>query len=456
MKYTGSLRTFFKTQKTKNLFFKKQQLLNLKAELQKNEEKILEALQVDLGKHHYEGYITELMLVYQEINHALKHLKDYHGRKSISTPFTIFGSKSYIYYEPYGVVLIISPWNYPISLSLNPLIGAIATGNCAILKPSEYAPTTAKILQKIIENSLHPDFVKTVCGDYKIAQEILQEKFDYIFFTGSTQVGKIIMQEAAKYLTPTTLELGGKNPCIIHKDAKISSAAKKITWAKFMNAGQTCIAPDFLLLHSYIQDEFIEAIKQNLKIFFGENPIKSKNFGKIINLNHFNRLQKLIQEKIIIGGTSDQEKLKIEPTVILLDSANYHQAPIMQEEIFGPLLPIITYQTNEELWNILENFQKSLALYIYTEDKKFSEKILQSQSFGGGCINDCITQVVNPNLPFGGIGESGMGRYHGKYTLETFLHQKSIIKASSVLDTPLRYPPYKNNLNFLRWLSKFL
>lgn len=425
-------------------------LQSLKRTLQKYESQILEALYKDLQKHSTEAFLTELFQVYEELEFMITNLPKLMRPKKAKTPLTHFGSTSKIYAQSYGVVLIISPWNYPLNLSLIPLIGAIAGGNCVVLKPSEYSTHTSALLVRIIEESLAPNLVQVVLGDSKIGGALLQETFDLIFFTGSVNVGRIVMQSAAKNLTPVVLELGGKNPCIITQHADIDTAAKRVVWGKFLNAGQTCIAPDYLFVQENILEEYTQALKQWTIKFFGTDPKQSPNFGRIISPRHFARIQALMQQSMqssatqhkVLGGELDSQSLYVAPTICIIQPTKEH--PLMQEEIFAPILPIIPFK---KLWECLafsSQFPKPLASYIFTKDSQEKTFFLQNFSFGNGCINDCITQVANPHLPFGGIGNSGMGSYHGTQSFLTFTHQKSVIE--NHFEFPLRYPPFKQKL----------
>ena len=402
-------------------------LQSLKKTLQKYEPQILEALQKDLHKHPSESFLSELLQVYKELEFMLKHLPKLMRPKKVKTPLTHFGSQSRIYPQSYGLVLIISPWNYPLNLSLIPLIGAIAGGNCVLLKPSEYSTHTSALLMRIISESL-PKLAQVVLGDSKVSESLLEEQFDLVFFTGSVPVGRIVMQKAAAHLTPVVLELGGKNPCIITKSADIMSAAKKVAWGKFLNAGQTCIAPDYLLVQECVLEEFVEALKKWIREFFGENPKQSENFGRIISARHFARIESLMYRSL--------------PTIFILPRDRTH--PLMQEEIFAPIVPIMPFRELSECLVFSAQFPKPLASYIFTRDSTEREFFLQNFSFGNGCVNDCVMQVANPHLPFGGIGSSGMGSYHGVQSFRTFTHQKSVLE--NHFEIALRYPPFRDKL----------
>jgi acyl-CoA reductase-like NAD-dependent aldehyde dehydrogenase len=444
-------RQFFATGQSKNIDFRIEQLKKLKQSIINNYSEITTALKQDLNKPEFETFFE--LNVTNEIDYTIKNLKKWTKPQKIKPDFTQFPSTGIIYPEPLGVVLIIGPWNYPFSLVISPLMGAIAAGNCAIIKPSELAPHTSKITAQIIENTFASDYIAVQQGGIETSQELLQEKFDHIFFTGGTQIGKIIMQEAAKNLTPVTLELGGKSPCIVDQDINIKETAKRITWGKFINAGQTCIAPDYLLVNSSIKSELLSAMKQCIQDFYGENPALSPDFARIINSKQFNRLVRLLGDgEIIIGGKTDADSLYISPTII--DHINL-DSPIMAEEIFGPILPVLTYQNLDEVLNIINNKPKPLALYVFSNDQNKQNFILKNTSSGGVCINDTIMQVGVTELPFGGVGDSGIGAYHGKATFDTFSHFKSVLKKGFRFDLNWRYAPYQKNLATMKKMLGF-
>lgn len=441
-------REFFQTGQTKDLKFRKKQLQKLYDILKNEEPAIMNALMNDLNKSNYEAYITEIGVVYEELKHIIKRFMRWAKPQRVRTPITLFKSKSYIYPEPYGVVLIMSPWNYPFQLTVLPLIGAIAAGNCVILKPSNYSKNTSRLLARIINENFNGDYLTVIQGGREENQELLNQKFDYIFFTGSTNVGKVVMEAASRHLTPISLELGGKSPCIVDETANLILAAKRIVWGKFLNAGQTCVAPDYLLIHHTIKDKLVAYLKQYTKSLYLNNEL----FPKIINQHHYQRLLKLIEnEDIIIGGKGNNQTIQIEPTI--LDNINWDSL-IMQEEIFGPLLPIITYNNLDEVIQKINQRPKPLALYFFSNSKDNQQKILSNISYGGGCINDTIIHLGNSYLPFGGVGESGMGSYHGKTSFTTFSHYKSILKASNLVDLPFRYPPFNKKLKIVKRLMK--
>ncbi|MCC0179433.1 aldehyde dehydrogenase [Waterburya agarophytonicola K14] len=443
-------RQFFNAGKTKDLDFRRQQLEKLKTAIKQKEEQIIAALHQDLCKPELEGYIE--MAVLQDINYALKHLKSWAKKKKVKTPLTQFPASAYIYAEPLGNVLIIGPWNYPFSLIISPLIGAIAAGNCTILKPSELAPQTSRVLTELINDTFPPEYIAVIEGGVKTSQALLAENFDHIFFTGGTKIGKIVMEAAAKNLTPVTLELGGKSPCIVDSNIDLKETAKRITWGKFLNAGQTCIAPDYLLANKQIKTELIAAIKQCIRDFYGDNPQSSPDFARIINRQQFDRLQGLLADgTVILGGETKAEDLYISPTLIT-DAAL--DSPLMAEEIFGPILPILEYDNLQNAIALINSRSKPLALYIFSKDKDIQEQILMNTSSGGVCINDTVMQVGVNELPFGGVGDSGIGSYHGKASFDTFSHQKSVLKKSFLLDFNWRYAPYADKLGLFKKLTQ--
>lgn len=441
---------FFQTGKTKDVDFRKQVLKKLLQTLQRKEEKICEALYKDFKKPKFESIATETAIVIKELKLAIKNIKHWSKPKRVPASFLNYPSSDWIYTQPYGTVLIIAPWNYPFQLVISPLIGAIAAGNTAVIKPSEHAPYTAQVLEEIFNSVFQKNHIAIIQGGVAVSQELLYHKWDYVFFTGSVPVGRIVARAIAEHLTPCTLELGGKNPTIVDETAKVKLAAKRIVFGKFINAGQTCIAPDYVLVHEKIKNKFISSLKDEITRFYGNNPKSSKDFARIINEKEYNRLLALIDhEKVIIGGEMDPDDNYISPTVILNPSLH---SKIMQDEIFGPILPVLVYQTESDIDLVLKKFPNPLSVYIFSTRKKFAEKIIQKYSFGGGTINDTLVHFINEKLPFGGVGNSGMGGYHGKYTFDTFSHKKSITKRSNWLDIPLRYAPYKNKINWLKRL----
>ena len=445
---------FFNSGKTLPISFRKAQLKKLKDILNDCESDIITALQNDLKKPAFETYSTEIMVLHQEIDHILAHIDNWSSTYKSKSALFNFPSKSYIKPQPYGVTLVIGPWNYPLQLTLNPALGAIAAGNTAILKPSEIAPHTSRLLSEIINNNFDSDFFRVIEGDAKTTQDLLSQPLDYIFFTGSTHVGKIIMKSAAEQLTPLTLELGGKSPTIIDQTADLELAAKRIAWGKFINAGQTCVSPDFVYVQESVHDEFYHLLQNYIQDFYGDTSAKSDDLARIISDKHFDRLVKLINpEKVFYGGNTDRSNRYIEPTI--LTNITWDD-PVMQEEIFGPILPVLTFTDLDQVVETLQTKSQPLALYLFSTDKQNQDKVMHRLRFGGGSINDTVAHLGNPNLPFGGMGNSGFGNYHGKASFDTFSHPKSIMKKSNWLDIPLRYPPYKGKLKWLKKLKKFL
>ncbi|WP_414543528.1 aldehyde dehydrogenase family protein [Nostoc sp. CCY0012] len=440
-------RDFFQTGQTKNVDFRLTQLKTLKQAILENKPAIVQALQADLSKPEFETYISEISVT-KEIDAAIKNLKNWSKPQKAAVSWDFFSYSARVHPEPLGVVLIIGPWNYPFQLIISPLIGAIAAGNCTIIKPSEIAPHTSSLLAEIIGKYFDPAYIAVVEGGAEISQQLLAEKFDHIFFTGGTAVGKIVMAAAAKHLTPVTLELGGKSPCIVDTEINLEYTARRITWGKFLNAGQTCIAPDYLLVNQKIKPDLIKSIKKCLTEFYGNNPANSPDYSRIISQNHFERLNKLLKDgEIITGGETDQSTRYIAPTVI--DHVSLTD-PIMQEEIFGPILPVIEYTDITEAIALINSRPKPLALYLFTQNKNLQKQVLQETSSGGVCINDTIMQVGVSSLPFGGVGESGIGSYHGKASFDTFSHRKSVLKNSFWLDLKWRYAPYKDKLSTIK------
>lgn len=430
---------------------RRKRLEALKKAIQTKEEAINRALKIDLGKSSFESYATEVGFILEEITYILKNLDDWTKTRKVKTPLTLFPGKSSILPEPYGVILIISPWNYPFQLCLSPFIGALSAGNRVVIKPSEYAPETSKIIKELIEEVFEDHEVRVVEGALEETQILLKQRFDYIFFTGSTMVGKVIMKAASEHLTPVTLELGGKSPCLIEKSANIDMAAKRCAWGKFLNAGQTCVAPDYVLVPRSLQEEFIQRLKVHLEVFYGASPENSEDYPRIVNEKHFDRLTDLIvSEKVAIGGNSIKEEKFIAPT-IMKDVA--WDDKIMEDEIFGPILPLIPYDNIDQAIESILALPKPLAFYVFSEDSKKKDEIIMKIPFGGGCINDTVIHLANPNLPFGGVGTSGIGSYHGKKSFDTFTHYKSVFEQGTRVDIPLRYPPYEGKLG---WLKLFI
>ena len=436
----NSQREFFYSGSTMPVEYRILALKKLKKAIIENESKIVEALKKDLGKSNTESFMCEVGLVLSEINYMIRNVRRFAKDKKVYTSLVQFPARSYVKSVPYGVTLIISPWNYPFLLAIEPLVDALAAGNTAIIKPSEYSPATSEVIYELISNIFQSEYVSVVTGGIEESLSLLNQKFDYIFFTGSKAVGKSIMTKAAQNLTPVTLELGGKSPCIVDNTAKIQLAAKRIVFGKFLNCGQTCVAPDYILCHKSVKDELISSIKLEIEKQFGESPLDNVNYGKIINSKHFDRIVNLInKDKIIHGGKYDKQSLRIEPTV--LDNVDFSD-DVMKEEIFGPVLPILTYEDLDEVISIVNNREKPLALYIFSENKNNTRKITTNCLYGGGCINDVIIHLATSNMGFGGVGESGMGSYHGKVGFDTFSHKKSIVDKKTFLDLPMRYQPY--------------
>lgn len=437
-----------------NIDFRKETLIKLLNAVIIHENEVIQALNDDFKKPAFEAVLTETNYVIRELKDAIKNLNSWAKPQRVFPSLLNFPSKDYIYREPYGRVLILAPWNYPFQLALCPLISAVAAGNQAVVKPSELTPKTSEIILRIISKVFDKNHVKVIEGGIEVSKQLLEERWDYIFFTGSVSVGKVVAKAAAKNLTPVTLELGGKNPCIIDETANLKLAAKRIVWGKFVNAGQTCIAPDYILIQKNMKKRFVTYLKEEITNAYGENPIESPDFARIINAKNWQRLVKMIEpDKVIFGGESDSKECYIAPTLIEETSL---ESPIMQEEIFGPILPILTYGKVKEINDVIAKYEKPLALYIFTENHDFSNNIIKNHSFGGGCINDTMIHFANKRMPFGGVGHSGIGAYHGRLSFDTFSHKKSIIKKANWLDLPMRYAPYKDKLNLIRKLLKWL
>ena len=429
-------------------------LKNLKYTISKYEKEIEICIKEDLAREEKNTYFIETAPLLLELNYIIKNLKKWAKVKNESTPLAFLGYESKIQYSPYGVTLIISPWNYPFLLALSPLIGAISAGNCVILKPSEYCPKTSSLIKKIINEVFPKEIAEVVLGDYHKVNELIDLKMDYIFFTGSTSVGEIIMEKAAKNLTPISLELGGKSPCIFEKTANLNLGIKRLIWGKTTNAGQTCIAPDYVLIEENLLENFLKIFKKSIKDMFTEEPIKCENYQPIINNKNFERILKYLEnQNIIFGGKYDKSRLKIEPTLILNPSLN---SPVMKDELFCPILPIITYKNKNEIYEIIQKNPNPLSIYIFSKNKNFQNEIIKNIAFGGCTINSTLFHTANFYMPFGGIGKSGIGNYHGKYSFETFSHKKSIFKATDIIDNPIKYPPYKHFEIIQKILKMFL
>jgi aldehyde dehydrogenase (NAD+) len=436
-----------------NINYRKETLIKLLNTVIIHENEIVQALYDDFKKPAFEAVLTETSYVISDLKDTIKNIKNWSKTRTIFPSLLNFPSTDYIYKEPYGKVLIIAPWNYPYQLALCPVISAVAAGNQVVVKPSELTPNTSKIIAKIISKVFDKNHVEVIEGGIEVSQQLLAERWDYIFFTGSVTVGKIVALAAAKNLTPVTLELGGKNPCIIDETANLKLAAKRIVWGKFMNAGQTCIAPDYILIQKDMKTHFVNYLIKEITNAYGENPIESPDFARIVNNKNWNRLVQMIDpQKVLFGGQTDEKNNYISPTLIEENSIN---SLIMKEEIFGPLLPILTYEKESEIDVIISNYEKPLSLYVFSENKSFSKKVIRNYSFGGGCINDTLVQFSNKRLPFGGVGHSGIGAYHGSLSFDVFSHKKSIVKKVNWLDLPLRYSPYKGKLVTIKKILKW-
>lgn len=444
-----SQKSLFRSGSTRSVETRKRTLQILKQVIKKNEKELCDAIRQDFGKPYIESFITEIYTVLHEIDLHLKNLDSWSGTESVVGSMVNFPSKSVIYKQPRGTVLIIGAWNYPVYLTFMPLVGALSAGNTVVLKPSDMSPITTSVIGEIIASAFRPEYITVVVGAAEETQELLKQPFDYIFFTGSTRVGKIVMKAAAENLVPVTLELGGKSPAIVHEDADIGVAAKRIWWGKSMNAGQTCVAPDYVLIHESLKEAFIRESKSVLANFFEHGFRPGETYTRIINNNHFDRLVRLLHgEKIVHGGKYNREERIIEPAILEAD----WESEVMQEEIFGPLLPLITYRELPDVIQKLNDRPIPLALYLFTGDAEVQETIIAQVPFGGGCINDTISHLANQQLPFGGAGYSGMGSYHGKYSFETFSRDQAVLKKPVWPDPELRYPPYDDTK--LNWFKK--
>ncbi len=448
-----NLRTFFKSGKTKGLDFRIEQLKRLKKVLSDNEEAISEALKEDLGKSRFESYVSEIGILLNEIEHAVKNLRSWAKPKRVHTPPIHFPATSHLYSEPLGVTLILGPWNYPVQLVIAPLIGSMAAGNCSLLKPSELAPKSSRLISRLIRDNFDPGYVTVVEGDSGTAQQLLEQTFDYIFFTGGTSVGRSIAMAAAKNLTPATLELGGKSPCIVDSDIHVTHTAERIVWGKFFNAGQTCVAPDYLLVQNNIKSGLIEAMKETINRFYGPDPKTSPDYARIINERHFQRLKGLLNGDIVYGGETDADKRYIAPT--LVDKVGWDD-DVMVDEIFGPILPILGYDNLEECITRINSRPKPLALYVFSNDRQIQTRVLEETSAGGCTINDTLVHLSTAALPFGGVGESGYGKYHGRASFDLFSNKKSVMRRWFALDVPFRYPPFENKLPIVKRLMRYL
>lgn len=445
---------FFRTGETRSVEFRRAQLERLAGALQRHETALLSALQADLRKSPMQGYTTEIGLVQAEIRHTQKHLARWAAPQCRRTPWFVAPARGWVQSEPFGVALILGPWNYPIQLILAPLVSAIAAGNCVVLKPSELAPRTAEAITELIHDCYDAQLVTVVNGGAEVAEALLRERFDKIFFTGSTRVGQLVMAAAAKHLTPVTLELGGKCPAIVCADAPVELAARRIAWGKFMNAGQTCVAPDFVLVAREARDAFVAAMKKALHEFYGDDPARCEDYGRIVNRAHFERLVKYLHDgKVVHGGAHDVKDLFIAPTILADVSSD---AAAMQEEIFGPILPVLTFDKLDDALALLRDRPTPLALYVFTRDRATEARVLADAPSGGVCVNDVVSHMIGTGLPFGGMGESGMGAYHGRTGFEAFSHQRAVLRRATWLDLPFRYPPQKLSLAGLKRAMRVL
>ncbi len=446
-------RDFYDNGATIPVSFREKQLKKLYQAVQKYRPQIEEALKKDLGKSSYESFMCEIGLVLSEISYMMRHVKKFSKRKTVYTPLAQFASHSYVQPVPYGNTLIMSPWNYPFLLSIDPLVDAIAAGNTAIIKPSAYSPATSKVIEMLVKECFSPAHVSVVTGGRAENAALLEKKFDFIFFTGSQNVGREVMRHAAVNLTPVVLELGGKSPCIVEESADIRLAARRIVFGKYLNCGQTCVAPDFILCHKSIQDKLLQELKLQVEKQFGSDPLADNDYGKIINQKHFDRLCRLLQSgELYLGGETDAEALRIAPAIMTQVTFD---DPVMQEEIFGPVLPVLTYENFDELMLLLKKRPKPLAQYLFSSNKAHIRRVNEELSYGGGCINDTIIHLATSEMGFGGVGESGMGAYHGKAGFDAFSHQKSIVDKKTWLDLPMRYQPYTSKL-YRKLLQIFL
>lgn len=444
-------RDFFNTQQTKNTTFRIQSLKRFQALLKAEEENINQALFEDLGKSKFEAYLTEYFVVMTELKVMIKNLKAWSKPKRVKSSPLNFPSKDYILPEPYGCCLQISPWNYPFQLSLASLIGAVAAGNTVVLKPSELAPKTAELLSDLIAKGFDPEHVTVINGDAKTAQALLALRWDHIMFTGSTNVGKIVAKAAAEHLTPTLLELGGKNPCIVDESAPIQLTAKRIVWGKFINCGQTCIAPDYLLVNEKIKDQLLEAMVVEIKNAYGNNAAASDSYGKIAHLKHFDRMLRMVENTALVyGGDHDRESRYFGPTLLQVENTSH---PTMEDEIFGPILPVLSYSDEQEIDIMVSQYERPLGFYVFSKRSKFIHQLMHKYSYGGGVANDSMIQFVNDKLPFGGVGHSGLGAYHAKHSFDAFTHQKPFIKRGTWIDPFIRYAPFPNDF---KWLKNLL
>ena len=455
-KLTEAQKQFFETGRTRDLAFRICQLQLLADAMRKNETVLEEALKKDLGKSVFESYATEIGFVLADIRYTIQNLQKWSAPKRVRTPLYLFPGKSKIQKEPYGSVLILGPYNYPVQLLAEPLVGAIAAGNCAVLKPSELTPHVSKAMYQIVHSTFKEEYIACVEGGVEVNQELLSQKFDYIFFTGSERVGRIVMKAAAENLTPVTLELGGKSPVIIEKTANIKEAARRIAWGKLLNAGQTCVAPDYVLVDESRKQQFLTEMKNAFFHLYGKEIKKNPHFGRIVNERHMERLQKILEQDakyLFCGGEADALQRYIEPAI--LDLGKDQNAASMQEELFGPILPVLSYHKLEDAVRFVNKRAKPLALYLFTKKRSAERFVLERVSSGGVCVNDTISHLINPDLPFGGVGASGMGQYHGKYSFDTFTHEKSVFYKPADWNLPVCYPPFtKGKMNLVKFFLK--
>ena len=446
-------REFFQTHATLDVEYRIKYLKKLHEVITRHEQEILDALKADLGKCDMEGYMCEVGLTLAELSHQIKHIHKWTKKKHYKTDITNAIARSYSIREPYGVTLVMAPWNYPFMLTMEPVVGAIAAGNTCVIKPSAYAPATSQIIATIISEAFPPEYATVVLGGRAENTALLEQRFDYIFFTGGVTVGKLVMEKAAAHLTPVTLELGGKSPCVVAKDANLKVAAKRIVFGKYLNCGQTCVAPDYMLIDESIRDEFVELLKKEVEAMYTAAPLSNPAYGKIVNAKHYERLMGLIHaEKVVCGGKGNAQTQQIAPTIMVDVSA---EDAVMQEEIFGPILPILTYKSLDEAEAFILEREKPLAFYLFTEDKSVQERFMSHVSFGGGCINDTVMHLTSSEMGFGGVGNSGMGDYHGRKSFECFTHEKSILDKATWIDVPMRYQPHKESKwKLIKWLLK--
>ena len=445
-------REYWSGGESRDIEFRTKQLVRMYRWICKNEDLIMDGLRKDLHKSSFESYATEIGIVKEEIRYIVKHLRKWAKPRKVPAPITQFPSRAYVYKEPYGVVLIMSPWNYPFQLTVVPLVGAICAGNCAVIKPSAYSPHTSGVIAKMVKELFPEKYVAVIEGGRAENEALLNERFDYIFFTGSVNVGKYVMEKASRNLTPVTLELGGKSPCIVDETADIRLAAKRIVWGKFLNCGQTCVAPDYILVQKTVKEKLLRQIEKYIKKMYGKEPCENPEYPRIVTAKQYERTLGLMDgAHVVCGGGSRRGSLQIEPTV--LDEVTW-DSPVMQEEIFGPILPVLTFYSLKEAAAMVNARPRPLALYLFTGDKKREDYILENISYGGGCINDTVVHLATSHMPFGGVGSSGMGGYHGKASFDTFTHEKSILKKSRFIDVPIRYAPFGDKLDIIKKLMK--